>query len=130
MRRASRSTSPSPPPSQRSRQRLSPQRPRSARSQRDVTSREASELLPQNSAKEAGLRYVSDSTPGITRHRRGKGFLYIGPDGKVIRQRATLERIRHLAIPPAWKDVWIALSASAHLQATGRDARGRKQYRY
>jgi len=82
------------------------------------------------SAREAGLRHVSDADPGIRRRRAGKGFTYLGPDGRTIRDRETLSRIRALAIPPAWTDVWICPSARGHIQATGRDARGRKQYRY
>ena len=78
----------------------------------------------------ASLRYVSDATPGITRHRRGSGFSYRDAAGAIIRDKAILERVRLLAIPPAWSAVWIATSATGHIQATGRDARGRKQYRY
>jgi DNA topoisomerase-1 len=85
---------------------------------------------PVLSAREAGLRYVSDARPGIRRRRSGKGFTYIGPDDKRIRDTSALDRIRSLAIPPAWGDVWISTDARGHLQATGRDARGRKQYRY
>jgi DNA topoisomerase-1 len=81
-------------------------------------------------AREAGLRYTSDDSPGITRRRRGKSFLYLAPDGKPLRDRAALERIRRLVIPPAWEKVWITPQANGHIQATGRDARGRKQYRY
>ena len=87
-------------------------------------------MLPVEAAKAAQLRYVSDAKPGITRHRNGTGFFYRGPDGKPIRDEATLARIRALAIPPAWIDVWIAPAPEGHLQATGRDARKRKQYRY
>ena len=85
---------------------------------------------PVDSAKEAGLRYVLDTDPGIRRLRAGKGFYYIGPDNKRITDEQTLRRIRSLAIPPAWTDVWICPIAQGHLQATGRDARKRKQYRY
>jgi DNA topoisomerase-1 len=85
---------------------------------------------PVESAQAAGLRYVSDTTPGIRRRRAGTGFSYAGPDGRVVRDKATLARIRSLAIPPAYTDVWICPIANGHLQATGRDARGRKQYRY
>ncbi len=85
---------------------------------------------PIESAREAGLRYVSDDRPGIRRVRRGNGFRYVQPDGQPVRDRDTLRRIRSLAIPPAWTDVWICLLANGHLQATGHDARGRKQYRY
>jgi DNA topoisomerase-1 len=82
------------------------------------------------SAREAGLYYASDADPGITRVKIGRAFGYRGVDGRPVRDRATLERIRSLVIPPAWEKVWIAPKANAHLQATGRDARGRKQYRY
>ena len=85
---------------------------------------------PAEAAVTAGLRYVTDSRPGIRRRRSGKGFTYVGPDGKPVRDAATLERIRKLAIPPAYADVWICPDPRGHLQATGRDARGRKQYRY
>ncbi|HEX6655190.1 MAG TPA: DNA topoisomerase IB, partial [Candidatus Limnocylindria bacterium] len=87
-------------------------------------------LDPVASAAEAGLRYVSDAQPGLRRIRAGKGFRYEDPGGNPVRDRETLDRIKGLAIPPAWTDVWICRSARGHLQATGRDARGRKQYRY
>jgi DNA topoisomerase-1 len=77
-----------------------------------------------------GLRYVTDAMPGIRRTRVGTGFRYVGPDGAPIRDAATLARLRALAIPPAYTDVWICPDPRGHLQATGRDARGRKQYRY
>src|ERR671918_1183019 len=82
------------------------------------------------SAEEAGLRYVSDQTPGITRRRSGRGFIYATADGTTLRDPEVLARIRSLAVPPAWTDVWISPNPRGHLQATGRDARGRKQYRY
>jgi len=82
------------------------------------------------SAKSAGLIYVTDRAPGIRRRRRGRGFTYVDRRGRVIRNRAELDRLAGLAIPPAWKDVWICENARGHLQACGRDARGRKQYRY
>jgi DNA topoisomerase-1 len=82
------------------------------------------------SAEAAGLRYVSDALPGIRRHRHGRGFTYIGPDGDVIRARDAIRRFRSLVIPPAWTDVWICPHEDGHLQVTARDARGRKQYRY
>ncbi|MFC7735841.1 DNA topoisomerase IB [Roseomonas sp. GCM10028921] len=85
---------------------------------------------PREAARAAGLRYVSDTRPGITRHPRGDGFVYRAPSGDPIRDEAELERIRSLAIPPAYTDVWICPHANGHIQATGRDARGRKQYRY
>jgi DNA topoisomerase-1 len=81
-------------------------------------------------ARAARLRYVSDSEGGFTRRRRGNAFAYVQPSGERLRDRKTLNRIRALAIPPAWTDVWICPTANGHLQATGRDARGRKQYRY
>src|SRR4051812_46334109 len=82
------------------------------------------------SAKAAGLRYVSDASPGISRRRAGSGFTYVGPSGKVVRDAETLVRIADLVIPPAWTDVWISPDPRGHIQAVGRDARGRKQYRY
>jgi DNA topoisomerase-1 len=85
---------------------------------------------PRQEARQVGLRYTSDDRPGISRRRAGRGFSYRDADGRVIRDRAVLERIRRLAIPPAWTEVWICPSPDGHLQATGRDARGRKQYRY
>lgn len=85
---------------------------------------------PAPCALPAGLRYVTDTQPGIQRLKKGKGFAYRGPDGSWIRDEAVLARIRKLAIPPAYRDVWICPSPHGHLQATGRDARGRKQYRY
>jgi DNA topoisomerase-1 len=85
---------------------------------------------PVESAKAAGLRYVTDDEPGIRRVKRGKGFSFVDPQGRAVKDEKTLERIRKLAIPPAWTDVWICPRPNGHLQATGRDARGRKQYRY
>ena len=85
---------------------------------------------PVESAREAGLRYVSDSRPGIRRLKTGRGFRYKGTDGGIIRDEETLRRIKSLVIPPAWTSVWISPLANGHLQATGRDARGRKQSRY
>jgi DNA topoisomerase-1 len=82
------------------------------------------------SAEAAGLRFVSDDAKGITRKRRGNTFQYLSASGRRLKDRAELARIRQLAIPPAWTDVWICPSPSGHIQATGRDARGRKQYRY
>jgi DNA topoisomerase-1 len=86
-------------------------------------------VAPHVAAREAGLRYVSDDHQGIRRLRRGRGFVYVLGDS-IVRDRATLSRIRRLAIPPAWTDVWICAQENGHIQATGRDARGRKQYRY
>jgi len=85
---------------------------------------------PEKSARLAGLRYVTDDRPGITRRKAGKGFAYYGPDGEKITDEATLARIRSIVIPPAWTKVWISPIAHGHLQATGCDARKRKQYRY
>src|SRR6266550_1237640 len=94
-------------------------------------SADAAQLVePAASARAAGLRYVADLTPGIRRRRVGKGFGYTASDGRPIRDAETLGRIKRLAIPPAWTDVWICADPRGHLQATGRDARGRKQYRY
>lgn len=85
---------------------------------------------PQEAAESVGLVYVSDDQPGIKRQKRGKGFRYVLPSGKAVSDAKVLERIRKLAIPPAYQDVWICPKANGHLQATGRDAKGRKQYRY
>ena len=85
---------------------------------------------PHISAAEAGLRYVSDTLPGIRRKKSGKSFRYVDPAGKPVKQAETIARIRRLAIPPAYTDVWICPDPRGHIQATGRDARGRKQYRY
>src|SRR5262249_42866562 len=81
-----------------------------------------------SSAKEAGLPSPPDDRRAIRRIRAGKGFRYVSVAGKPVRDRATLSRIKALVIPPAWQDVWICPSPLGHLQATGRDARGRKQY--
>ena len=81
-------------------------------------------------ARSARLRYVSDSERGFVRRRRGKSFTYLRPGGEALHDPAALARIRSLAIPPAWEEVWICPTPNGHLQATGRDARGRKQYRY
>jgi DNA topoisomerase-1 len=92
---------------------------------------DAAELIaPAESARAAGLRYVFDQSPGIRRKRVGKAFTYLDGDGRTIRDAETIRRIKSLAIPPAWTDVWICPDPRGHLQATGRDARGRKQYRY
>ena len=85
---------------------------------------------PTDVAESAGLTYVTDEAKGITRERDGDGFCYFKPNGQPVEDEATLARIRKLAIPPAWTAVWICTRAGGHLQATGRDARGRKQYRY
>lgn len=83
-----------------------------------------------SSAQAAGLRYSDSTKPGITRQRRGKTFIYRRPDGCVLRDAKTLARVRGLVLPPAWTEVWISTDPRAHVQATGRDAAGRKQYRY
>ena len=80
--------------------------------------------------KKTGLIYVSDSEPGIRRRRRGSGFSYLRPDNRTLHNKAELRRIASLAVPPAYRDVWICTHPRGHIQATGRDARGRKQYRY
>jgi DNA topoisomerase-1 len=85
---------------------------------------------PVESAKAASLRYVTDDIPGISRRRCGAAFQYLDPAGKVIRDPEELRRIKSLAIPPAWREVWICPIRNGHLQATGRDAKGRKQHRY
>jgi DNA topoisomerase I len=85
---------------------------------------------PAVAAKRAQLRYVTDAAPGITRHKARNGVDYRLPDGALVRDIETLRRIRSLVIPPAWTEVWICLDPAGHLQATGRDQRGRKQYRY
>jgi DNA topoisomerase I len=81
-------------------------------------------------ARSAHLQYVSDESPGIHREKSGRGFRFVSAKHRLVRDSETLERIRSLVIPPAWADVWICPTANGHLQATGRDARGRKQYRY
>ncbi len=85
---------------------------------------------PRREANRAGLHHTSDGRPGIRRRRAGRGFTYRTPEGERLTDAAALDRIRALAIPPAWTDVWICPDPDGHLQATGRDARGRKQYRY
>ena len=81
---------------------------------------------PRDAAESAGLVYVSDERRGIGREKAGDGlFSYLKPNGEPVQDAATLERIRKLAIPPAWTDVWICPKANGHIQATGRDARGR-----
>jgi DNA topoisomerase I len=87
-------------------------------------------VAPVESANAAGLRYVADNRPGIRRRNGSLGFTYVGPNGRIIRRAADLKRIRALAVPPAWTDVWICPDPRGHIQATGRDAKGRKQYRY
>ncbi|MDQ2632441.1 MAG: DNA topoisomerase IB, partial [Pseudomonadota bacterium] len=84
----------------------------------------------EEAARQASLVYVSDAEPGIRRKRAGKGFSFVTSSGKPVADRRTLARILSLVIPPAWTDVWICADADGHIQATGRDQRGRKQYRY
>ncbi len=84
----------------------------------------------RETAKKSGLRYVNDGTPGIQRVKKGKAFVYLTSDGKPVKDEETLLRIRSLVLPPAWQNVWISPYANSHLQATGIDARGRKQYKY
>src|SRR5215203_2283652 len=98
--------------------------------QRTSSSLPFSRQKPTASAQAAGLRYFNDIHPGIQRLRRGTNFSYRGVDGQLIRDPATLQRIKSLVIPPAWTDVWICPDTKGHLQATGRDSKGRKQYRY
>jgi len=100
-------------------------RSRSYHRRKDVVNSDQAEA-----AALAQLRYVSDDRPGIRRLRRGQGFRYLDADGRPVRDMATRRRIKSLAIPPAWTDVWICPIAHGHIQAVGRDARGRKQYRY
>ena len=85
---------------------------------------------PREAAEAAGLVYVSDEERGIRREKKGDGWEYYKANGEPVTDDKTLERIRKLAVPPAYTDVWICTRANGHLQATGRDARGRKQYRY
>jgi len=87
-------------------------------------------LVPVRAAALAGLRYVEDGLPGIRRIPAPRGFRFVDARGRAVRERVQLDRIKRLAIPPAWRDVWICASPRGHIQATGRDARGRKQYRY
>src|SRR5687768_8171997 len=87
-------------------------------------------IAPADSARMVALRYVNDRMPGISRKRSGRGFAYFDSEGKRVVDAKTLLRIRSLVIPPAWTNVWICAIPNGHLQACGRDARGRKQYRY
>jgi DNA topoisomerase IB len=84
---------------------------------------------PKGAAESAGLRYVSDGSPGIRRKKSGKGFTYARADGSRLVETEVLQRIRALVIPPAWSDVWICPFTDGHVQATGRDAKGRKDFR-
>lgn len=106
----------------------SPNRPR--RADGGTPPPPASTASAEEAARSASLRYVSDARPGISRRASGTGFSYLAADGSPVHDEATLARIRALAIPPAWSDVWISPAPNGHIQATGRDARGRKQYRY
>lgn len=98
----------------------------------DLTiAREGADAIPiPDDLAGTGLVYSSDEAPGITRRRQGSGFSYRLPDGTTVRDKATLARIKSLVIPPAWTQVWISIDPNSHLQATGRDQKGRKQYRY
>jgi DNA topoisomerase IB len=89
-----------------------------------------SDADPADVARRSSLRYVTDTDPGYSRHRRAAGFTYRDQHNLVIKDRKNIERIAKLAIPPAWSHVWIAQQPNGHIQATGRDAKGRKQYRY
>jgi DNA topoisomerase IB len=99
---------------------------------RGATAIDTSSLAAEGAqmAIEAGLVYVSCSDPGIRRMRAGRGFYYLTPENRRLTSAGELKRIASLAVPPAYKDVWICVSPRGHLQATGHDARGRKQYRY
>jgi DNA topoisomerase-1 len=96
----------------------------------DSADRAEAIIDPKDAAESAGLRYVSDARPGIQRRKVGNGFTYTRADGSRVSEPDVLKRIRGLAIPPAWTEVWICPWSDGHIQATGRDARGRKQYRY
>ncbi|AKT38623.1 DNA topoisomerase IB [Chondromyces crocatus] len=113
-----------------SRGRRSEPRTRKARRGKKALALPPVQVLPVASAEEAGLRYVTDAMSGLRRMRAGRGFYYVGVSGQPVRDKAELARIQALGIPPAWTDVWICPFRDGHLQATGRDARGRKQYRY
>jgi DNA topoisomerase-1 len=100
-----------------------------ASSDRSARAEETRRNGARSSADSTSLNYVNDADPGIRRLRKGAGFTYLGPDGRAV-DEATLARIRAIVIPPAWTDVWISPDPDGHIQATGRDQRGRKQYRY
>ena len=95
-----------------------------------ATSPESKNHDPEDAAADAGLRYVTDERPGISRERKGDDWIYRKPDGSRITSQQTIDRINTIVIPPAWIDVWICTDPRGHIQATGRDDRGRKQYRY
>jgi DNA topoisomerase-1 len=103
---------------------------RRARTAKPTTDTASAPRPEAAAARVEGLRYTTDHEDGLRRVVRGKGFVYLDSAGRIVRDAATLARIRSLAIPPAYKDVWICAHPNGHLQATGRDARGRKQYRY
>ena len=107
-------------------------RPNVGRPPNDATQRSLTSARDPaaEAAQEAGLVYTTDLEPGLRRVRKGKGFIYLEPDGKQVRDRVTLDRIQSLTIPPAWDHVWITNRPRGHLQATGRDVRGRKQPLY
>ncbi len=98
--------------------------------ERDCSAPAVPDTVPEAAAKSAGLRYVGDGMPGIRRKRIGKAFTYFCADGKPLRDPDEIRRIKSLVIPPAWTDVWICPIANGHIQATARDMKGRKQYRY
>jgi DNA topoisomerase I len=100
------------------------------RSRRGPATRAATANKPTSALRAAGLTYATDDRPALARKRTGKTFRYTDPAGRPIRDPDTLSRIKSLVIPPAWEDVWICPWPLGHIQATGRDARGRKQYRY
>jgi DNA topoisomerase-1 len=104
--------------------------PAPAKSARKQSAAPVTLPAPTDSARAAGLRYVYDTRPGFTRHRTRTGFRYATPDGQALRDKETLARIKSLVIPPAWESVWICTLPNGHLQATGRDAKRRKQSRY
>lgn len=104
--------------------------PTALRTRQTVAVDAAVAVDPAQAASAAGLRHVTDAAPGLRRERRGDAFVYRTADGTDVEDEATLQRIRALAIPPAWTAVWICADPRGHLQASGRDARGRKQYRY
>jgi DNA topoisomerase-1 len=104
--------------------------PRATSAQRKEHDFRGEVLDPKAEARAAGLRYSSPNEPGLHRHRTRGGFRYTEADGRPVRNRRTLDRIKSLVIPPAWNDIWICATSTGHLQAVGRDARGRRQYRY
>lgn len=96
----------------------------------DAKAPDGRQKAARKAARRASLTYANDAEPGIRRRRAGAGFSYTRPGGKAVADRKTLTRIKTLSIPPAWTDVWISPDPDGHIQATGRDQRGRKQYRY